>query len=282
MSTNSPATVGRAAGREAREVHSKAWFGLASRSGFVSRALIYALLAYFALDIAIHGSSPAQATGTGALTEVARQPGAPVFLALLSLGLLAYGSWRIVSAIGGTSDLGTDSAAKRIGWCAIAVVYFILFGQAISLITGSGTSGGGPTSLPTPFVARVLRWPAGPELVGLAASAIICGGIALAVWACVHEFDRSFETERMSPGAQLGARVSQIVGDITRGALIALIGIYALMAAVTDDPLHVKSLGQVLETLTHETYGSWLIGIAALGLLAFSISSMFEAAYRRV
>jgi hypothetical protein len=282
MSTNSPAMVGRAAGKEARAVQRKGWFSLASRAGFVSRALIYALLAYFAADIAIHGSSPAQTTGTGALMEVARQPGAPLFLALLSLGLLAYGSWRIVSAIGGTSDRGSDSAAKRIGWCAIAVVYFILFGQAISLIIGSGTSGGGPTSQPTPFVARVLRWPGGPELVGLAAAAIICSGIALAVWACVHEFDRSFETERMSHWAHFAARVSQILGDITRGALITLIGIYGMVAAVTDDPLHVKSLDQVLETLTHETYGSWIIGIVALGLLAFSISSMFEAAYRRL
>jgi hypothetical protein len=282
MFTNSPAIVGRAAGREARDVQRKAWFSLASRAGFVSRALIYALLAYFAVDIAIHGSSPAQTSGTGALMEVARQPGAPVFLALLSLGLLAYGSWRIVSAIGGTTDRGSDSAAKRIGWCAIAVVYFILFGQAISLIIGSGTSGGGPTSQPTPFVARVLRWPAGPELLGLAAAGIIVGGIALAVWACVHEFDRSFQTERMSQGTHFAARASQILGDITRGALIALIGIYAMVAAVTDDPLHVKSLDQVLKTLTHETYGSWLIGIAALGLLAFSISSMFEAAYRRL
>jgi hypothetical protein len=161
-------------------------------------------------------------------------------------------------------------------------VYFTLFGQAISLVIGSGASNGGPTSQPSPFVARALRWPAGPELVGLGAAVIICGGIALGIWACAHKFDKVFETERMSRGTYLSARGTQIAGDVTRGALITLIGIYAMVGAVTDDPLHVKSLDQVLKTIAHQDYGGWLIGIAALGLLAFGISSMFEAAYRRI
>jgi hypothetical protein len=93
---------------------------------------------------------------------------------------------------------------------------------------------------------------------------------------------RPFETERMSHGAQVVAHASQIVGDIARGALITLIGIYAMSAAVTDDPMHVKSLDQVLKTFAHEAHGTWLIGIAALGLLAFSVSSIFEVAYRRL
>ena len=65
-------------------------------------------------------------------------------------------------------------------------------------------------------------------------------------------------------------------------ALVVLIGIYALVGVVTDDPSHVKSLDQVLQTLAHQTYGGWLIAIAALGLLAFGVSSVFESVYRRI
>jgi hypothetical protein len=244
--------------------------------------VIYGLLAYFAIDIAVHGSAPAQANGSGALADVAHQPGAPVLLVILSVGLFAYGFWRLVQAIGGTSDTRAKSASKRIGWFAISAVYFALFGQAISLILGSGGSGGGPTSQPSPFVGRALRWPGGPELVGLAAVAVIGSGIALAVWACLHDFDQAFETSRMSRGAYFGARASQIFGDITRGVLIVLIGIYILVGAVTDDPNHAKSLGEVLKTIARQAYGGWLLGIGALGLLAFGVSSIFEALYRRV
>jgi hypothetical protein len=283
MSTNSPATITRVARNELQEVQRKPWFSLLARTGLVSRAVIYALLGYFAVDIAIHGSSPAQANGTGALTDVARQPGAPMLLAVLALGLLAYGSWRIVSAIGGTTpDRGADSGAKRAGWAFIAAVYFVLFGQAVSLVTGSGASNGGPTSHPSPFVGRMLRWPAGPELVGFAATAIICSGVALAIWACIHDFDKVFDTERMSHAAHFWARATQICGDITRGTLVNLIGIYAIVAAATDDPVHVKSLDQVLEAIAHQSYGGWLIGLAALGLFSFSASSIFEAAFRKV
>ena len=44
----------------------------------------------------------------------------------------------------------------------------------------------------------------------------------------------------------------------------------------------MKSLDQVLKTILQESYGGLLIGIAALGLLSFSASSIFEAAYRKV
>jgi mannose/fructose/N-acetylgalactosamine-specific phosphotransferase system component IIC len=111
---------------------------------------------------------------------------------------------------------------------------------------------------------------------------VIGSGVALAVWACLHDFDQAFETWRMSRAAYFGARASQIFGDITRGVLIVLIGIYILVGAVTDDPNHAKSLGEVLKTIARQAYGGWLLGIGALGLLAFGVSSIFEALYRRV
>jgi hypothetical protein len=267
---------------EARDIQRRPWFKLSARLGLVSRGVIYGLLAYFAIDIALRGSAPAQANGSGALADVAHQSGAPALLVILSAGMFAYGFWRLVQAIGGTSNAGAKSSAQRIGWLAISAVYFALFGQAISLILGSEGSGGGPTSQPSPFVGRVLRWPGGPELVGLAAVVVIGSGVALAVWACMRDFDQAFETWRMGRGSYFGARASQIFGDITRGVLIVLIGIYILVGAVTDDPNHVKSLGEVLKTIAHQAYGGWLLGIGASGLLAFSVSSMFEALYRRV
>ncbi len=276
--------MARIARNELQDVQRKPWFSMLARTGLVSRAVIYALLGYFAVDIAIHGSSPAQTNGTGALTDVARQPGAPVLLAVLALGLLAYGLWRIVSAIGGTTpDRGADSGAKRIGWAIIAVgvLRAVRSGGLARHRVGRIERRPHLTSEPLRS-GGLLRWPAGPELVGFAATAIICSGVALAIWACVHDFDKVFETERMSHAAHFWARATQIGGDVTRGTLVTLIGIYALVGAVTDDPAHAKSLDQVLETIASESYGGWLIGIAALGLLSFSASSIFEAAFRKV
>lgn len=282
MTTNSPAILPRVAAQKARGVERRPWFRVAARSGLAARGVIYGLLAYFAADIALHGTSPAQTSGSGALTDVAHQPGAPVLLAILGAGLLAYAAWRVLMAVGPPSGSEMESAAKRIGWLAIAVVYLILFAQAVSLIAGSGGTSGGLTAQPTPFVGRTLRWPGGPELVGLAAVALICSGIGLAVWAFAHNFDEDYDTRRMSRGAYFGARASQILGDVTRGALVVLIGVYLLVGAVTDDPIHVKSLGQALQTLARRPDGTWLIGAAAVGLFAFAVSSIFESLYRKL
>ena len=37
---------------------------------------------------------------------------------------------------------------------------------------------------------------------------IICSGIALAIWACVHDFDKVFETWRMYNGVHFWARAT--------------------------------------------------------------------------
>jgi hypothetical protein len=160
-------------------------------------------------------------------------------------------------------------------------VYIVLSVQAISALSGSASSGGNG-SQPTPFVGKALRWPGGPELVGIAGVVILVGGLALALWALFHNFDELFETERMSRGTRQAARVTQILGDVTRGTLVGLIGVYILVSAVTDNPNRAKSLSQVLESAAHQSYGGWLIALAAFGLLAFAVSSIYEALYRRV
>jgi hypothetical protein len=86
----------------------------------------------------------------------------------------------------------------------------------------------------------------------------------------------------MSRATRQTARATQIFGDVTRGILIAVIGVYVLVSAVTDNPDRAKSLSQALESVAHRSYGGWLISLAALGLFSFAVSSIFEALYRKV
>ena len=111
-------------------------------SGRIGNARRYLLIvAYLALDVALHGSSPTQASGEGALQEVARQPAAPLTLCVLVIGLAAYGGWRLVQAVTGKpSPAEPASVLKRIGWFAIAAIYFGLCLRAVELIAGSGAS----------------------------------------------------------------------------------------------------------------------------------------------
>lgn len=273
-------TAGRVRGQALR-ARNNTWVRLLMRVGLVSRGVVYGLLAYFAFDIARYGSSPEPASGQGALRAIARQSDGPVLLAVLSVGLLGYAIWRAVQASGGGGGERRASVVKRVGFLVSGAVYAALFVEALLLIAGSG-GGGSVSSHPQPLVRQVLRWPAGPDLVGVAAAALLAGGIGLAIWSCVHDLDKTLDTGRMGRRQLRLARATSIGGDVTRGLLIALIGAYLMVGAVDDNPAKVKSLGQVLKTIAGKPYGEWALILAAIGLLAFAVFSVVEAVYRRL
>ena len=276
---------------EASRARAKPWFQRLARLGLATRAVIYALLAYIAAEIALTHSSPAQASGSGALTEVRKQSAGRTLLGLLAIGLVGYAFWRVAQALSRANQDdgdGRESSAvgvfKRAGFVASAVVYFFLCGQAASLAVSStgASSSGGPSSHPQPFVATMLRWPGGPVWVGLVGSGIAVAGAALVVWGCLHDYSEVLETDRMGPLRFRAAQVTGVVGDAVRGLLIVLVAVYLLSAAVADNPSRAKSLNGALLSFDRLTAGPPLLLMAVAGLASFAVYSLFEAVYRRV
>ncbi|MGH9296435.1 MAG: DUF1206 domain-containing protein [Acidimicrobiales bacterium] len=258
------------------------WFRRLARAGLASRAVIYLLLAYLALDIGLRGRAPANTSGEGALAELARQPAGPAMLGVLAVGLAGYGLWRLAQAFGRSEPGSTKTTVwQRIGWITCAVLYLALCAQAISLIAGSRSSGG-PSSHPTSYAATMLSWPAGPELVGLVAVGIASGGISLAIWGAVHDYDKAVRKDVTNGHLRLAIRVTGVAGEVTRGVLVTLIAAFLFAGAVTDDPQHAKSLDTALQSVAHEPSGPWLLGLAAAGMLSFAVFSGFEAAFRKI
>ena len=87
--------------------------------------------------------------------------------------------------------------------------------------------------------------------------------------------------ERLSRPWRKAVKVLGGFGDLARGSLLALFGVYLIEAAVTSDPAQAKSVDQTLRTLVHHPFGALAIGAIALGLLSFGIYSFFDARLRR-
>ncbi len=250
------------------------------RPGLAARAVVYLVLAVLTFDIAFDRSSPTRATGGGALADVVRQPGGRALLTLLSLGLLCYASWRVMQAVGRDASGGT-SGWKRLGWAAIALVYVGLLYQAVHILLGRPGSGG-PSNHPVSAAARVLAWSGGPLWLGLAGAAMVVGGAVLGVWGVARDHREELTAHRPDRRVASGARLLGAFGNVTRGALVVAIGIYLLLAATTDDPLHVRSLDTVLLTTAHQPAGPVWLGLAATGLVAYAAFSAVEARHRRL
>jgi uncharacterized membrane protein YidH (DUF202 family) len=277
---------------EASDVRAEHWFQRFARFGLSTRAIIYALLAYIATDLGLRHTSSAEANGSGALSEVGRQPAGRALLVFLAIGLAGYALWRMAQALSRQEDGDKHrpaskeiSAIERVGWICTAIVYFVLCGQAVAQVASSsqtGSGGGGPASHPQPFVATVLKWPAGPVWVGLVGAGLAAGGAALAVWGGMHDYAQVLETHRMKRWAFHAAQVSGFIGEATRGLLVVLVSLYLLAAAIADNPSRAKSPNGALLSFERLPAGEALLLVAAAGLLSFAVYSVLEALYRRL
>ncbi len=68
---------------------------------------------------------------------------------------------------------------------------------------------------------------------------------------------------------------------MTRAFVFLMIGVFLGIAAYNSDSFEAVSLAGVLRAMQHQSHGGILLGIAALGLLAFGFFEIIEAATRR-
>jgi len=251
------------------------WVRAVGRIGIASRGVIYLLLAYLAFDIARHGSAPAQTSSTGALQELEARTGGKLLLFILAIGLGCYAAWRLFDAFTGRSG-----AMRRVSSLAVGIIYGVLCARAVELVAGHPTNGGA-SSNPEPWVAKVMGWSGGIVAIEVAGVALVGAGIGLAAWGFLHRYHKNLALERVSPPWRTAAKVLGGLGDLARGALIALFGVYLIEAAATSNPAEAKSVDQALRALVHHPFGALAIGAVALGLLCFGIFSFFDARLRR-
>ena len=256
----------------------RGWVRIAGRVGIASRGVIYLLLAYLALDIARHGSAPTQTSSTGALQELESRSGGKFLLVVLAVGLGCYAAWRLFDAVTGSSRGG---AARRISSFSVGMIYAALCVRAVQLVAGHPTSGGA-SSNPEPWVAKIMGWSGGTVAIEMAGAVLLGAGVGLGAWGLLHRYEKSLALERISHPWRTTVKILGGFGNLARGSILILVGVYLIEAAVTADPAQAKSVDQSLRTLVHHPFGALALGAIALGLLSFGIFSFFDARLRRL
>ena len=252
-------------------------FEALARAGFVARGVIYGLIGILAVKVAI-GAGGKTTNQSGALKTIAEQPFGKVLLILMAIGLAGYALWRIVRALLGHGPEDTDSGFERIAAFASGVVYALICAIAVEILLGSGSSSGSPKH-PT---AGVLGWPAGTWIVGIA-GAVLCGVAAYQGYRGIsRDFLNDSKTEKMSPAVRKWITWIGTFGHLARMVVFALVGVFVIKAAVDYNPNKAVGLDGALAKLANHSYGSYLLGIVAAGLVAFAAYSLSDARYRRI
>jgi hypothetical protein len=246
-----------------------------ARVGIGSRAFVYLVIAYICARITTLHHSPSQASGAGALAEVARQPGGRPILFLLAIGLMAYAVWKASQALG---DQDEKSVLRRLGRGIVTLIYLVLCFKAFELALSAETpnqAAGGTSGHPQPLVASVLTWPGGPGWVGLSGAVILIAGVSTIIWAVVHDYRKSFPRMHGAPAAW--TRVLGAFGDAMRGVLACLLCVYVFEAALDDNPSKAKSLTQALLSFGSSSLGEAVLWVVTAGLAAYFAYSVIEA-----
>ena len=67
-----------------------------------------------------------------------------------------------------------------------------------------------------------------------------------------------------------------------RALVFALVGYFLIRTAIDFDPNKAIGIDGALRKVAQQPYGSWLLGLVAIGLLLFAASSLAEARYQRL
>ncbi len=263
-------TTVKSAARQAHKSDAAQW---GARAGLVARGLLWMTVGILATRVAL--GQGAKADQGGALQALRDQPFGQLLLVVLALSFAAHACFRLLEGLVGRRDEESDrkKLLKRAWSLCRVVIYGLLAASTVRfLLEGSkDEDASGKT-------AAFMELPAGRTLVGLIGAGLVIGGIAQSVRGLRHDFTKKLTM----PGGRmcLFVKRSGAAGLTGRGLVYILLGSFLVEASVTFDADKAKGLDEGLKTLADQPYGTVLLLVFAVGLLAFALWSFLEARYR--
>lgn len=260
---------------------SSVWIERLARLGYAAKGVVYAVVGVLAA-MAAFGTGGRTTDTNGALVTIVAQPFGKFLLGLVAVGLAGYVLWCFVQAIADAENKGSDAKgiAQRLGYAGSGIVYAGLALNAVQIVRGVG--GGGGSNGSQDWTARVLAQPFGQWLVGIAGVAVIGMGFYQFYEAYKAKFRRKIKMNQMSDSEHKWALYSGRCGIAARGVVFSIIGIFLIQAAHNSDANRAIGLAGALEALAQQPYGSLILGIVALGLIAYGIYNFVLARYRQI
>lgn len=252
-----------------------------ARAGYFAKGTVYVLMGLFAGRAALEtGHSAGEGDPKSALERVGEQPFGEVILGLLALGLAGYALWHLVRALVDPEHHKPDLKgwAKRAGYGLSAGAHLSLAWFALTYalhgyaVRGSDSEEG--------WTARVLQIQFGGWIVALVGVGILALALNQFYLAWRKAFLRRLHFGQLpEPLDRLLTRLGQI-GFAARGVVLGIIGGFLLEAAWVDNPQRAGGIADALVTLENRPAGPWLLGLVALGLLAYGLFVVAQARYR--
>jgi hypothetical protein len=254
-----------------------------ARLGYAARGVVYVVVGLLAVQTAFgaRGARRAATDTRGALQEVAAHSIA--LLWLLAVGLFAYAVWRTAQGLFDSERKGSGvkGLAHRLGRLFTAVAYGSLGLAAVRIALGAHRRSSDAHAT-REWTARLMGEPFGRWLVAAIGAGVIAGG-CYQIWrGWTEKFKKEIRLGEMDPGESRLAINAGKLGLMARGVVFLISGWFLVQAAVKTDPRQVRGLAGALAVLAGEPHGAILLGLVAVGLVAFGAWSLLLARYGRI
>ncbi|WP_329404418.1 DUF1206 domain-containing protein [Streptomyces melanogenes] len=254
----------------------------AARAGFAARGAIYLLVGLLAARVAAGSDHGRQADREGALAEIAHQPLGTPLLWALAVGLAGMALWRLSEALFGAAGADGHKARKRLLSGARCLFYgFVAYTVSTYALGERRSEGGAGDRTSQDLTARLLDVPGGRWLVGAAGVVAAGAGVWIAVRAARRTHRDRMRLDEMSPRTRLAVDCTGVAGGVSRGAVFATAGGFALWAAIGFAPGRAKGVDDTLRSFAHTPAGPWLLVAVAAGLALFGLFSFAMARWRK-
>ncbi len=270
--------------RESRQAAASPVMVFLARAGYAAKGIVYLIIGGLAAKVALGAGGGSTTDRNGALRAIYEEPFGKFLLAIVAIGLVGYALWSFVQAVVDPlrQGHGAKGIAARVGDAAIGISYAALALQAVQLAIGAGNGGKSSNTTTRDWTARFLALPFGPVLVVLAGLVII----GIAGYLFYRTYSADFQKSLDLRGAGAGTRQWLIAlgraGYAALGVVFGIVGIFLIVAALRHKASDTKGLGSALGELAQQPYGHVLLGIVAIGLIAYGLYSLTEVRFRRM
>lgn len=237
-----------------------------ARLGYAANGLVNVVIGWIALQLALSGGRAAgggeDASPSGALRTLAEQPFGKALLWVILVGFVLLLVWQAASAVVATRTKGrVKAAAKAATSAALAAV-------TVAILRGSGGDDG------SGLTGTLMAQPFGRVLVALVGLGVVAIGVYHVVKGWTERFLRDLR-RRPAPWVVTAGRA----GYVARGIALAVLGGLLVLAAWTSDPGEAQGLDSALAALLGLPFGRILLGVVALGFVAYGVYSFARARY---